>query len=90
LFILPLTGGFSAHFLSKKLNNPMKLKSLMIMGLILLSLLPLFLLYKWLQVKMKPRHSLQHFFGFMAVMFVIVFSYTFLLVFGIRLLFSGA
>ena len=68
----------------------MKLKSLMIMGLILLSLLPLFLLYKWLQGKMNPRKSLQHFFGFMAVMFVLVFSYTFLLVFGIRLIFPGA
>ncbi len=68
----------------------MKMKSLAIMGLILLSLLPLFLLYKWLQVKMHPRQSLQRFFGFMAVMFVVVFVYTFLLVFGIRLIFPGA
>lgn len=62
----------------------------MIVALILLSLLPLYLLYKWLQVKMNPRHSLPHFFGFMAVMFVIVFVYTFLLVFSIRFIFPGA
>jgi hypothetical protein len=68
----------------------MKWRSLMIVALILLSLLPLYLLYKWLQVKMNPRQSLQHFFGFMAVMFVVVFVYTFLLVFSIRLLFPGA
>ncbi len=66
------------------------MKSLMVMGLILLSLLPLFLLYKWLQVKLNPRQSLQRFFGFMAVMFVVVFLYTFLLVFGIRLVLPGA
>lgn len=62
----------------------------MIMGLILFSLLPLFLFYKWLQVKINPRQSLQRFFGFMAIMFLLVFIYTFLLVFGIRLIFPGA
>ncbi len=68
----------------------MKWRSLMIVALILLSLLPLYLLYKWLQVKMNPRQSLPHFFGFMVVMFVIVFVYTFLLVFSIRFIFPGA
>jgi len=68
----------------------MKLKSMMIMGLILLSLLPLYLLYQWLQRKMDPRRSLSRFLSFTAVMFVVVFSYTFLLVFSIRLLFPGA
>ena len=68
----------------------MKLKSMMIMGLILLSLLPLYLLYQWLQRKLDPRRSLSRFLSFTAVMFVVVFSYTFLLVFSIRLLFPGA
>ncbi len=68
----------------------MKLKSMMIMGLILLSLLPLYLLYQWLQRKMDPRRSLSRFLSFTAVMFVVVFSYTFLLVFSIRLFFPGA
>jgi len=68
----------------------MKLKSLAIMGMILLSLLPLFLLYQWLQRKLNPRKSLQRFLLFTAVMFVVVFSYTFLLVLGIRLIFPGA
>jgi uncharacterized membrane protein YidH (DUF202 family) len=68
----------------------MKWRSLLIVALIVISLLPLYLLYKWLEVKMNPRQSLQRFFGFTAVMFVVVFVYTFLLVFCIRLIFPGA
>ena len=68
----------------------MKLKQILIVGLIFLSLLLFHILYKWLQEKLHPRRSLQRFLIFTAVIFVVVFIYTFLLVFGIRVLFPGA
>lgn len=68
----------------------MNFKSLLIIGLILLSLLLFQLLYKWLQEKIHPRKSLQHFLAFTSVVFLVVFIYTFLLVFSIRLLFPAS
>jgi hypothetical protein len=68
----------------------MKMKSLIIMGMILLSLLPLYLLYKFLQVKTQPRQSLSRFFLYMVALFFIIFVYTFLLVYLIKTIFPDA
>jgi uncharacterized membrane protein len=67
-----------------------KVKSVAILGIIILSLLPVYLLYKYLQQRMKPKESLRRFLLWMLTMFILIFAYTFLLVFVIRLLFPGA
>ena len=68
----------------------LKTKGLIILGIILVSLLPVYLVYKYLQRLMKPKESLQRFFLYLLVVFMLVFGYTFLLVFVIRLLFPEA
>ena len=68
----------------------LKTKGLIILGIILVSLLPVYLVYKYLQRLMRPKESLQRFFLYLLVVFMLVFGYTFLLVFVIRLLFPEA
>ncbi len=68
----------------------LKTKGLIILGIILVSLLPVYLVYKYLQRVMRPKESLQRFFLYLLVVFMLVFGYTFLLVFVIRLMFPGA
>jgi len=48
------------------------------------------MVYKYLQRVIRPRESLQRFFLYLLVVFIIIFGYTFLLVFVIRLMFPGA
>jgi hypothetical protein len=67
-----------------------KVKSIAILGIIILSLLPVYLLYKYLQQVIRPKESMRRFMQWMLIMFIIIFAYTFLLVFVIRLLFPGA
>ena len=67
-----------------------KQKAIIIVGLILLSLLPMYGLYKYLQQKMKPKESLSRFFSWLLIMFLAIFGYTFLLVLLIKLIFPGA
>lgn len=67
-----------------------KWKTIIILGIITLSLVPVYLLYKYLQRVMKPRESLQHFFFWMLAVLLLIFFYTFLLVLLIKLLFPGA
>lgn len=62
----------------------------MILGIIVLSLFPVYLLYNYLQRVMKPRESLLQFLFWMFTGLVLIFLYTFLLVLLIKLLFPGA
>jgi len=48
------------------------------------------MLYKYLQKVMQPKESLGRFLCWILAMFVVIFAYTFLLVFGIKMLFPGA
>ncbi|MBI3138251.1 MAG: hypothetical protein HYZ15_06680 [Sphingobacteriales bacterium] len=68
----------------------MKLKAFIILGLILVSLLPVSGLYKLLQNALRPRDSLQRFLFFLLVMLGVIFAYTFLLVLFIKMIFPGA
>jgi len=60
------------------------------MGIILFSLLPFYVLSRYLQKKLRPRDSLGRFGTWMGLMLALVFAYTFLLVFVVRLIFPGA
>ncbi|MGQ0738183.1 MAG: hypothetical protein ACT4OJ_03910 [Bacteroidota bacterium] len=68
----------------------MKLKALMILVIIIVSLLPVYLIYKHLQRVMQPRASGRKFLLWLLTVLSIIFVYTFLLVLTIRLLFPGA
>jgi uncharacterized membrane protein len=67
-----------------------RIKAIAILGIIILSLLPVYLLYKYLQKVMRPRESMQRFLLWMLTMLLVIFGYTFLLVLIIKLLFPGA
>jgi len=68
----------------------MRLKAIAILLLMFLSLLPVYMLYKYLEKIMRPRESLQRFFFWLVTVLAMVFVYTFLVVFIIKLLFPGA
>jgi len=68
----------------------LKLKAILILALILVSLLPMYALYNYLQKKMKPRESAGGFLSWLLVNFILIFAYTFLLVFAIKWVFPGA
>ncbi len=68
----------------------MKLKALLILAIIIISLLPLYLLYQYLQRVMRPRDSLRRFLLWLLTMFGLIFGYTFLVVLLIKVLFPGA
>jgi len=67
-----------------------KLDGILITGIIFFSLLPVYSIYRFLQQVMKPKESLKRFLLYILVVFMLVFGYTFLLVFVIRLMFPGA
>jgi len=68
----------------------MKLKAIAILLIIILSLIPINWLYKYLEQKMKPRESSRNFFSWMMTILVIIFVYTFFVVFVIKILFPAA
>jgi hypothetical protein len=68
----------------------MKLKALTILLLIVISLIPVYALYKNLQKMIRPRESGSRFLLYLLAVCILIFVYTFLLVFIIRLLFPGA
>jgi phosphatidylglycerophosphate synthase len=68
----------------------MKVKAVVIMVAIILSLLPVYLANKYLQKIINPGDSLKKFLLYLAVVFALIFLYTFLLVFIIRLIFPDA
>lgn len=65
----------------------MKLRSLTILFIIVLSLLPAFYINRVLQKKMQPRKSLIRLLVYLLSSFVLVFLYVFLLVWAIGHLF---
>lgn len=60
------------------------------MAIILVSLLPVYILYKYLLQVMKPRESAGGFLIWLLTVFALIFLYSFLLVFTIKRLFPGA
>jgi len=68
----------------------MKLKALMILVIIIASLLPVYMVYNYLQRVLQPRESGRKFLLWLFVVLSIVFVYTFLVVLVIRLMFPGA
>jgi len=68
----------------------MKLKAVAILLIIIFSLIPVYMLYKYLQKVMRPKRSPGLFLLWLVTNFIVIFGYTFLVVFIIRLLFPGA
>jgi len=68
----------------------MRLQAVTILLIIIASLLPVYMLYKYLQKIMQPKESMRKFLLWLLVNFILIFGYTFLLVFVIKLLFPGA
>jgi len=68
----------------------MRLQAVTILLIIIASLLPVYMLYKYLQKIMQPKESMRKFLLWLLVNFILIFGYTFLLVFAIKLLFPGA
>lgn len=68
----------------------LKWKSIAILLIILVSLLPLYWMYGILQRRMRPRDSLRRFAGWVIAVLALIFVYTFLLVLLIKLIFPGA
>jgi len=58
----------------------MRLRSLLILLLLLLSLLPMFYLNRWLQRLMRPRENAGRFFLFLLTNFLVISVYTVFLV----------
>ena len=68
----------------------MKLKALAILLIIIVSLIPVYFFNKNLQKIIKPRESLGRLFLYLLLGFVLIFVYTFLVVFIIKKLFPDA
>jgi hypothetical protein len=58
----------------------MKVRSLLIMLILLLALVPVFYLNRWLQGVLKPREGAGRFFLFLLVNFLLIIVYTILIV----------
>jgi len=68
----------------------MKWEAFAIMAIILASLLPAYLLHKYLQKKMRPKESGRRFLLWLLAELALVFAITFLTVFMIKLIFPKA
>jgi hypothetical protein len=67
-----------------------KLKAFIILIVVLVSLIPVYLVNKWLQQKIRPKQSFSRLLLYILSGFALVFIYTFLVVFIIKKLFPGA
>jgi hypothetical protein len=67
-----------------------KLKGVIITILIMLSLIPLSIFYKYLQRIFRAKQSLGRFFLFVLVSMILIFGYTFLVVLLIKIIFRVA
>jgi len=83
-------GGPGVSSYGKNQSASLKIKAIIILLIILVSLIPVWMLYRYARVKMKARESMGRFLLFMLIMFAVIFSYTFLLVFLVRMIFPGA
>jgi hypothetical protein len=77
-------------YINKPDKTSVKLKSLAILAIIILSLIPVYLLNRFMQKMIRPRASLGRLFLYLLSGFAMVFAYTFLIVFIIKKLFPGA
>jgi hypothetical protein len=68
----------------------MQARSLIILFVIVVSLIPVYMINKSLQQIIRPRDSLSRLFLYLFSGLALVFIYTFLLVFLIKKLFPGA
>jgi hypothetical protein len=69
---------------------PAKLKSIIVIVIILVSLIPLYWVNAYLQRKMKPRQSFGRLFSYLLLALLLIFAYTLLIVTIIRKLFVEA
>jgi len=81
--------------LKKRLNLisnslQMKLKSLIGLLIIIISLIPLYAVMNYLQKVMRPKESIRKFIFWLLTVLALIFIYTFLIVFVIKLLFPEA
>ena len=88
--LINLFYSFSPLILAHNFTFLMKLKALVIVLIIIVSLFPVYLLNKFLQKLIRPRESLSRLFLYIFSGFALVFLYTFLIVFIIKKLFPGA
>lgn len=68
----------------------MKGKATIILLIIIVSLVPLYLLNKYLEKIIKPKESFGKLFLYLFAMLVLIFGYTFLLVFTIKKIYPEA
>lgn len=68
----------------------MRIRALIILLIILLSLMPIYSINRYLQKKIRPRESLQRLLLYLLSGLFLVFVYTFLLVLVIKKIFPGA
>jgi len=68
----------------------LKLKALAILAIIIVSLIPVYSLYKYMQKMIRPKDSAGRLFLYLFAGFALVFVYTFLVVFIIKKIFPGA
>ncbi|MFN8291504.1 MAG: hypothetical protein U0U70_14705 [Chitinophagaceae bacterium] len=67
-----------------------RLKAILIVFIITAALLPFYLLYKYLAVRLRPKESGTRFLLWLLLVLVMIFAYTFLVVFIIKLVFPSA
>ena len=67
----------------------LNLKAFIIVLIIVASLFPAYLFYQYLARIMRPKETLARFAAWMFAVFVLILVYTFIVVFGIRLVFPG-
>jgi hypothetical protein len=68
----------------------LKLKAFAILAIILFSLFPVYLLYRYLQKIIRPQESMKRFILCLLAVFTLIFVYSFSLVFIIKIMFPGA
>jgi hypothetical protein len=67
-----------------------RLNAILVLVLIVVSLLPLYILYRYLRHVMRPKESMRRFLLWLLTVLALVFVYTFSLVLLIKTLFPGA
>jgi hypothetical protein len=77
-------------FSNKIPEGHMKWEALIITGIIVVSLFPVYIFYKYLEKKLRPRESGRRFIIWLLAELILVFTFTFLVVFVIKLIFPKA
>jgi hypothetical protein len=85
-----MEGSHEFEFVILETNIVMRLRAVVIILIIIASLIPVYSFNKYLQKAFRPRESLGRLMGYLLAGLVLIFAYTFLLVFFIRKLFPTA